>query len=69
MLGHFTTDPPDEEYLFLNSNDEIFKLHSETLAVKKVTLKETKLLITLGYDLMPQYDDEEEESQVSSNTI
>lgn len=61
MLGKYDNQPGEEEHLFLTKGDEIkdhFKPHTETLAMKKVTLKDSKLIVTLGYDVFPE--DEEE---------
>ena len=59
MLGHQSHST--DEYLFLTKGNEIkdhFKFHTETVALKKVVLKEAKLIISLGYDALP-YDEEE----------
>jgi hypothetical protein len=61
MLGHYATDHNQNEYLFLTKGNEIkdhFKLHSKTLAVRKVNLKEAKLIVSLGYDNVPQEDED-----------
>jgi hypothetical protein len=61
MLGHYAVDHNQEEYLFLVKGNEIkdhFKLHTKTLAIKKVSLKEAKLIVSLGYDSVPQVDED-----------
>lgn len=58
MLGHQFHS--NEEYLFLTKGNEIkdhFKFHTETVALKKIVLKEAKLIISLGYDAI--FEDEE----------
>ena len=62
MLGHYTTDHSKAEYMFLTKGNEIkdhFKLHSKTLAIRKVNLKEAKLIISLGYDIIPREDEDD----------
>lgn len=68
MLGHYATDHSKNEYLFLTKGNEIkdhFKLHSKTLAIRKVNLKDTKLIVSLGYDIIPRED--EDVSNVTGN--
>ena len=60
MLGHTATDPGQQEYLFMTKGNEIkdhFKLHTKTLVIRKVNIKEEKLIVSLGYDNIPEDDD------------
>lgn len=60
MLGRSTLGHSSGEYLFLTKGNEVknhFKLHTKTLALKKVVLKDAKLIISLGYDTIPENDD------------
>lgn len=56
MLGYYSKDSAKEQYIFMTKENLIkdnFRLHSKTLAIKKLIHKETKLIISLGYDLVP----------------
>jgi hypothetical protein len=67
MLGNYMADRRQDQYLFFTKGNEIkdhFKLHTKTLAIKKIVLKEAKLIISLGYDLIPE---EDEDFQTSIN--
>lgn len=61
MLGNYMADRRQDQYLFFTKGNEIkdhFKLHTKTLAIKKIVLKEAKLIISLGYDLIPAEDED-----------
>ena len=73
VIGYYSNDNNENEYLFLTKDGEIkdyFKLHSNTLAIKKINLKDTKLIVSLGYDLIPEEDGEyQEESKLPKTEI